>query len=495
MQATPAEKQNRARQLQVVLNRAFSGNVDEVSREPEGDLKDGLRDNRDRAGFAQTTSVKLEILLDRVKRGTGPPIWLFSYQTLRGVPRAFEEINAPEIDRFIPRALKEIKLFSLPLWRWLGTILSLSLAMALASLVTRGLVRLLRTPVRRMTGQQDDRYLLLLRRSVRLILLAVAIRILAQVAVSVLARTFWIYVANIVALAGFTWLLIQFSDIVVGLRSRQLLRRHATNQLAVLALVGRLFKILMLFLAVVLLLHGAGVNVSAMLAGLGLGGVALALAAQKTLENLFGGITITTREAARVGDFCQLADEIGTIEDIGLGSTRVRTLDRAIVSIPNAKISQMNLKNYSMRDKIWFHHVFGLRYDTSPEQMRYILTDIAQMLRGDARVESQSARIRLIGFGPSSLNLEVFAYVNMTDFTAFLGTQEDLLLRIMDIVAASGTGIALPSQTTYLDRDKWGRADKGRPVPPDIREHGNQVQSRESLGPPEKGVAHSAGER
>jgi MscS family membrane protein len=125
----------------------------------------------------------------------------------------------------------------------------------------------------------------------------------------------------------------------------------------------------------------------------------------------------------------------------------------------------MGLENYSVRDKMWFHHVFGLRYGTSPEQMRQVLGEITQMLGGDKRVEKESARIRLIEFGPSSLQVEIYAYIKITDYTAFLAVQEDLLLRIMDIIAASGTSLALPSQITYLDRDEWSREDKAHFIP------------------------------
>jgi MscS family membrane protein len=463
VRATPSQAQELARKLQVVLNHGLSGNLDELSRTPEGNLKDRLRNNRDQAGYVETSFGRLNILLDRVQRGAGPPIWLFSSETLRDVPRAFEEINGPSIERFVPKPLRQVELFSLPLWRWLTIILSVVLAVALASLVTRALIPVLRPPLRRMTGQEDDRYLLSLRQPVRLLLLAIAIRILAALAISLLARVFWTHASEVLAIAGFSWLLIQFSDVVSDLRARQLLRRQATSQIAVLALTHRLFKVLVFFFAVVFLLHGAGVNVSAMLAGLGIGGIALALAAQKTLEDLFGGITIITRKAVRVGDFCQLANDIGTIEDISLGSTRVRTLDRTIVTIPNAKVSQMELENYSMRDKIWFHHVFGLRSDTSPEQMRQVLAQITQMLRGDIRVEKESARIRLIEFAASSLQVEIFAYIKTTDYTAFVEIQEDLLLRIMDIIVANGTSIALPSQITYLGQDQWDGASRDRP--------------------------------
>jgi len=455
LETTSSRAQELARQLQVILNHGLSQNVDTLSRSPEGDLKDGLPTDRDRAGFVETPDGKLDILLDRVERRTGPPIWVFSSDTLWGVPEAFHAINAPGIERFFPRAFREVKFLSIPLWRWFLIAASLILVVFLASLMTRALVPLLRPAVRRMTGQTDDRYLLSLKWPIRLILLAIAIRLLAMVALSLLARTFWANVAEVLTIAGVSWMLMKFSDVVADLRSRQLFRRQTTSQLAVLSLAHRLFKILIIFVAVVLLLHSAGVNVSAMLAGLGIGGVALALAAQKTLEDLFGGIAIITRKAVRVGDFCQVADKLGTIEDVGLGSMRVRTLDRTIVTVPNGKVSQMNLENYTMRDKIWFHHIFGLRYGTSPEQVRSVLAEVTQMLRNDKRVESESARIRLVAFGPSSLSFEIFAYVKVRDYTKFVEIQEDLLLHIMDIIAANGTSIAIPAQTTYFDQDRW----------------------------------------
>lgn len=454
----PAQAQELARELQVVLNHGLNGSIDNLSRSPEGDLKDGLRKNRDRVGFVETESGKLDIYLDRVQRNATPPFWLFSSETLRKIPPAFEEINAPRFDRFIPAPLRNIKLFKLPLYRWIAIFLSIALAVLLASLLTRALIPALRPAVRRMTGQTDDRYLLSLRKPMRLIFLALAIRGIGVLAVSVLARAFWIDISDVVAIAGVAWLLMRFSNIVMDLRSRQLVRRQAASQIAVLALVHRLFKILVIFLAVVFLLHNAGVNVSAVLAGLGIGGIALALAAQKTLENLFGGITVISSKAVRVGDFCQLADKLGTIEDIGLGSTRVRTLDRTVVTIPNGKVSQMNLENYSLREKIWFHHIFGLPYDTPPKQVRSVLAQVTELLRGDRRVERESARIRLISFGPSSFTFEVSAYVLVTDYTKFVAIQEELLLQIMDIVVANGTSIALPAQTTYFDRDSWSRA-------------------------------------
>jgi MscS family membrane protein len=113
----------------------------------------------------------------------------------------------------------------------------------------------------------------------------------------------------------------------------------------------------------------------------------------------------------------------------------------------------MSIENFSLRNKIWFNHTLGLRYETTPEQLRYILAEIRRMLHGHPKVESPSARVRFIGFGNSSLNLEVFAYVYEAEYTAFLPIQEELLLKIMDIVRESGSGLAFPSRTTYLAQD------------------------------------------
>ena len=463
---TSMQAEELARQLQTILNHGLSKGLEALSRAPEGNLKDSFPNDRDRAGFVGTPSGKLEILLDRVQRDTERPVWLFSAETLSDVPLAFEGINTGETEKFVrqflPRYAIEIKLLSLPLWRWFLILLAVVSAVVLASLMTSVVTRLLGPAIRRMTGQTDDRYLLSLRNPMRLVLLAIVIRILALGAVSLLARTFWARVAHILTIAGASWLLIRFSDIVSNLRSRYLVRTQVTNQVAVLALVHRLFKILVVFVAVALFLHSAGVNVTALLAGLGIGGIALALAAQKTLEDVFGGISIIMRKAVRIGDFCQLADQTGTIEEISLGRTRVRTVNDTVVTIPNSKVSQMSLENYSMRRKIRFHQVFGLRSDTSAEQMRQVLSQVTELLRGDARVENESARIRLIEFGASSLKVEIFAYIKTTDYAAFLEVQEDLMLRIMEIIEASGTSIALPSQLTHMGRYSGRRVDEAQ---------------------------------
>ncbi|HZS56368.1 MAG TPA: mechanosensitive ion channel family protein [Bryobacteraceae bacterium] len=450
--AAPNQAQELARQLKVVLDLGLSGNIGQLPRTPDGDLEGGLPADQQRIGFVKTKDETLEVVLNRVQRGTGPPIWLFSAATLRGVPRAFNDIESEDIARYFPEALRRIRFLSLPIWRWLAIFVAVGIALTLTFLLTRALMPLLGKIIGRITGNHDEHRLASLRTPLGVILFAIAIRLQAMLAVSLLARQIWRGFAEIFAVVGVGWLLIRFTDIVSDLGSRRLLLKQASDKMALLAFARRMFKVFVVLVAVIILLRYAGVNVTAMLAGLGIGGVAVALAAQKTIENFFGGILIILREVVRVGDFCKIADQLGNIEDVGFGATRVRTLDRTVVSVPNGLVSQTNIENYTMRDKIWFHHVFGLRYDTSVQQVRRVLSEIGKMLSAHPKVETVTARIRLIEFGRSSLDIEVFAYVLETDYALFLIVQEELLLRIMELIEASGSHLAIPSQISYLER-------------------------------------------
>jgi MscS family membrane protein len=202
-----------------------------------------------------------------------------------------------------------------------------------------------------------------------------------------------------------------------------------------------------------LVVRSFGIDVTAALAGLGVGGIAIAFAAQKTIENLFGTVTVIVDEPIRVGDYCRAGNISGTVEDIGLRSTRIRALDRTLVTIPNGQLAAMSIENFAHRDKFLFRHDIRLRYETTPDQLRHILAEIRKIMSEHPKVESASIRIRFIRFGDSSLDLEVFLYVFALDLEVFLEVQEDLLLRIMDIIEASGTWVALPSQTTYVRQD------------------------------------------
>jgi MscS family membrane protein len=197
-----------------------------------------------------------------------------------------------------------------------------------------------------------------------------------------------------------------------------------------------------------------GLPIYGLIAGASVGGLAIALAAQGTLENFLGSINLFLDRPVGVGDFCQYEERLGTIEEIGLRSTRIRGLDRTVTTIPNAEFSKMKITNLTKRDRILMRSVIGLRYETNPEQLRYVLAKLRELLLAHPMVTPEPARVRFIGFGEFSLNLEVYAYLATKDWNTFLEIQEDIYLRMIDVVAASGTGFAFPSQTVYFTRDQ-----------------------------------------
>ncbi len=215
-------------------------------------------------------------------------------------------------------------------------------------------------------------------------------------------------------------------------------------------------RLLAIFGSAALLALGAerlGVPVYGIVAGLGVGGLAIALAAQPTIENLIGGLNLFADKPIRVGDVCKYGTDMGTVETIGIRSTRIRGTDRTLTTIPNAALAKMPIVNLTRRDRILIQTVVGLRYETTQEQLRFVLARLREMLAGHPRVEAATARARFVNFGDSSLDIEVFAYVTTRDGVEFLGIREDIFLQAMNVIEQAGATLAFPSQTLYMGRD------------------------------------------
>jgi MscS family membrane protein len=240
-------------------------------------------------------------------------------------------------------------------------------------------------------------------------------------------------------------------------------------------MLRRVAKTLLLLLAGTLIAQAYGFNVTALIAGAGVAGLAVAFAAQKTIENVFGGVSVLLDQPVRVGDFCRVGAFQGTVEDIGLRSTRLRTVDRTLVSVPNAQLSAEVLENFGARDRIRLYQVVNLRYETSPDQLRWLLAEFRRLILSHPMIDGEGARVRFINLGPSSLDVEIFCFVKTTDFPTFTAVREDVFLRLMDLVSASGSGFAFPSQTLYFGRDPGIDARRAR-------EAQAQVESRRTQG-------------
>ena len=444
-----------ARQLKIVLDQTLWIDLGTISNRPEGDLKDDLPTHRDRVGRIEDGGVAVEVWLDRVAGGPDrAPRWVFAASTVGAIPRLYNQYGYGWLGEWLPEALFRGQLFELKPWQWLGLALAAMLAYALAWLMTR-LARLVLTPmVARTATTVDDRLLQRAMAPARLLLVAAAFQMASLgLALAVPVQRVVGGLNRTLALLALFWLGSRMLDVWSGWLATRLERRGRRTALSLVPMGRRSAQALLFVLASVAILQNLGVNVTGLVAGLGFGGLAFALAAQKSLENLFGGVTVIADQPVRVGDFCRFGDQVGTVEDVGLRSTRLRTLDRTVVTIPNSEFASMQLENFARRDKIWFHPRIGLRYETTPEQIRCILVELRAMLYAHPRVDPDPARVRFVGFGASSLDIDFFAYVLATDYSEYLEVAEDLNLRIMDIVEGAGSGFAFPSQTLYVGND------------------------------------------
>jgi MscS family membrane protein len=222
-----------------------------------------------------------------------------------------------------------------------------------------------------------------------------------------------------------------------------------------LRLLGRVVGILSIAGIVGYGAQEVGLPVVGVIAGLGVGGLAVALAAQSSIENLIGGLNLYADRPIRVGDFCDYAGIQGHVEHIGLRSTRIRALDRTVTSVPNSLLAKVHITNYTLRDQMLFRHTLDLRYETTTAQLRDLANTITAYLDGHPKVVRNISlpRVRVIGFGDWSMKMEVYAYVNATELPVFLIIQQELAIAIIDLVRQSGADFAFPSQTVYLTKD------------------------------------------
>jgi len=360
----------------------------------------------------------------------------------------YDEVNVVSIDRILPDFLITTRLAGIALFEWLAVLGGVPFLYFLTVLLSRLLNRFLSLLHRRFSRKSDVPNPYLLPNPVRLLLLALFIRwAISKVSLPLLARQFWSSTATIITIAASVWLLILVAGWGEEYVRRLLRNRSLTGSTSMLRLTRWVVDLLIICAGVFATLHYFGVNPTAALAGLGVGGLAVAFAAQKTLENIIGGVSLIFDQAVRVGDSMKVGESQGTVEDIGLRSIRIRTPDRTVVIVPNGQIANMTLENFSSRDKFWFHPIPALSYRTSSSQLCAVLEGIRGLLEASQHLDVASVRVRLLRFGPSSLDVEIFAYVLARDWNQFLKIQEFLLLRIMDCIESSGAQFAFPLQT------------------------------------------------
>jgi MscS family membrane protein len=440
-----------AHQLFVVLDARLPARLTQLSDAPQGSRTNPLMPDREVVGTISSTQGDIDIVLDRIQRDKASPVWLFSSRTLQAIPAVYEEINQGRADTVFSRFFSGARVGRVRLFEWVSVLIGIAAIYFVTLLLNRILTALVARVWGRVFKTAKSPTRDILPTPARLLILALAGRwVLSNLTMSLFVRQFWSSAARVVTIAAVVWLLVLLNGEVEQYVRGRLPRANAGAAAALLRLLRRAADLLVIFAGLLATLRLFAIDATPALAGLGVGGIAVALAAQKTLENVIAGASLIFDQAVRVGDALKVGDVLGTVDHIGLRSTRIRTLDRTVVSIPNSQIANASLETLSARDKFWFHPVVALRYETTSEQLHMVVDGIRRLLNEHPLIDRESVRVRFIRLGTFSLDVDVFAYLFASDWNQFLQIQEQLLFGITEIVDRAGTSIAFPSQTMYV---------------------------------------------
>ena len=340
--------------------------------------------------------------------------------------------------------------YSNAVWQWIALVLTLLFTVSLPVQISRWMRKL---------RESDSNFVAALRRIV-VPASALAALLLAEYflvwqvnftgqSLIILLKCLYVPIMLFIAHLAYLFVLLLTEGIITSPRiDTESLDAHMLRMIAVL--VGGILGIGIIF-------YGAdniGVPVVPLIASLGVGGLAVALAARPTIENLIGGIILYIDRPVRVGDFCSFGEHRGTVENIGMRSIQLRARDRTIITVPNATFADMEIINWARCDTMQIHTTIGVRYETSMDQLRYLLVRIREMCLAHPMIDNERIRIRFIGYGDSSQDIGIRVYALTRDWNEYFAIKEDILLRVGEIVEQAGTGFAFPSRTVYFGRDE-----------------------------------------
>jgi MscS family membrane protein len=438
------------------LRSKYKGDIALLSDDPNGTVETGLPSGEVRAGVLKAGATTVDVILVRVDDPLSGKIWLVSKDTVAKVPELYAQMEseAPTAaERMVPAALTSRHLLGMSLAQWLGWLLSIPISWFLAGL----LEFLLSAPRRIWCKLRKVPFVTVWKTPLGMPLRCIVAILLHGLFVylldlPLLYRAYYARFLGALLVGCVAWFVSRITDRGFDHAVNRTRMQRAGGE-SILIVLQRLTRILMLLIGFVCALAVLGVNVKTTLAGLGIGGLALALGAQKSLENVLGGVTLLMDKAVHVGNFCKIGNQVGTVEDIGLRSVKLRTLDQSLLVVPNGSLAQMQFENFGPRRKCLLNQRFSLRIETQVEQLRFVLDRLQNMLDQQPAIETGTSRIRVANFAGAAFELELWAYVKTGDWAEFTVIRQDVILKIAEIVEAAGTRFAAPTQLTNLSAD------------------------------------------
>jgi len=449
-QRTPATEL--ARRLQVLLDRG--GSLQPflaLSNQATGRIDDDLDVDREDVGAITIQGKEVPVLLARTAAsGTEPAVWKIARETASQLALA----NAETIAKAGKGTGTGYMVAGAPVKDWL---LLTGLAVAsfvglwlLATLVVMALRRLVTNP-------ETNGLYLFVQASLPPFALLFAIGVfyawVEELPVGIVARQTFVRYSGVVSAIAFVWFGLRLVDAISDLAISRMERRQRRQVISVVTLLRRAAKILLLAFSGVGILDTFGINVTTGIAALGVGGIALALGAQKTVENLVGSVTVIADRPAQIGDYIKVGTVAGTVEDIGIRSTRIRTGERTIVTIPNGDFSARQIENFADRDRFLFNPVIPICPTVTTAQLKQAVSLIQGVLSAHANV-APNPHARLANITERGFNIDTVAYIALHDADASNDVRAELLLSIFEALEEAGIGLAFPRPAVVMPTER-----------------------------------------
>lgn len=423
-------KEELARQLYVVLNRTLWVDLSSISDHRRGNINDGLPSYRESIGKVSVQEKQYNILMQRVPRQNDRvKIWKISNATVEKIPFLFAAFSYTPLGEWLAKSLPSVDFFGVMLWQWLYFALMLFCTYISSYAGAWLLVRLLK----RIYPKMSSAPLAFIKGPVAFLFAVIIARNLVDSSNVTLAVKA-VMEGSTILIFAWCWVCFRFIDLLKVVLADKFVAQDKPLAVYLLRPAGTVAKLIIVIVASLLWLENLGFNASTLLAGLGIGGLALALAAQKTVENMIGAITLYTSAPVKIGNFCRFGQSYGVVEEIGLRSTRIRTLDRTVIYVANAKFIDMDIENYSERERIAFRPKLLLTPQCRRENINNFLDELKAHLQQHEMIASEPLRTHFKAYTALGLELDILAYVNTTDFDVYLDEINELNLTILSLL-------------------------------------------------------------
>ncbi|QYJ84656.1 mechanosensitive ion channel family protein [Shewanella mesophila] len=425
-----------AKQLQAIIDRNIWIDIEQINDTPQGADGDQLPSFRDIFGRIKLPSDEIALFLQRVPSDSGS-IWKISNATVAKVPRLYENLGYGPVAEWFISNLPEGRILKVNTWEWALILTYLIVAFCVIIPIT-WLCKLL---ILRTDYHLKTELASIVAGPLRFFLAVIVVRTWSSSG-TISAAALEAMDTGFLTFVSIVWLGWSGMGIIQAGLKQRMINKGQKQGASLLRPLINFIRVIFVILAILIWLEHLGFNAGAIIAGMGIGGIAIALASKQSIENFIGTITLYSAAPIKVGNLCKFGSIRGTVEEIGLRCTQIRTLDRTLIHVPNAKLVEMEIENISEREKIRFKADIRLDYlMTDTEKLKGIIADIKEMLESHESVMKEPLRVTFKGFGLHGLQVNIFAYIGTKSFPKYQVVSEELHLGIMDIVTKHGSRI------------------------------------------------------